>query len=91
MPTQVPGASMRSDLLKQAKAAFFAYRTTNPKSAEDPLTVGLAMFQRGYRVAFFQGAELAGLRPVLERWITLLEEAAIEREFAALRAPDEGE
>ncbi len=89
MNVKSPGASLSSDLGKQAKSAWYAYRQTNPISAQDPMSAGLAMYTRGYRAAFFQGVELAGLRPVLERWVELLEHARIEEEFEALNDDQE--
>lgn len=91
MSVKSPGASLSSDIRAQAQNAWFAYRQMNPVSAKDPMTAGIALYQRGWRACFAASVEMAGLRPVLERWVELLETLRIEQDFEALDAGREGD
>ena len=78
MSIKSPGSSVPTDLAGQARTAWYQWKHYHQVSATDPMTAGLAMYARGWRECFLASVEMAGLRPVVERWVELLEELRIE-------------
>ncbi len=76
--------NLPTDLNETATRSWYAWKAHHAASAEDPRTVAIAMYGRGWRDCFFASVDLADLRPVLLRWVELLETERIERDASAL-------
>lgn len=91
MVTKSPGSSMPTDLAGRARAAWYQWKHYHAATASDPMLAGLAMYSRGWRDCFLVSVEMAGLRPVLERWVALMEELRVESDFAQFVDERKGE
>ena len=81
MTVKSPGASVPENLADQARRAWYAWKHYHSASADDPMMAGLAMYSRGWRDCFLLSVEMAGLRPVLTRWVELMEEMRVEADM----------
>lgn len=90
MTVKSPGSSVPTDLAGRARSAWYAWKHYHAASAADPMMAGLAMYSRGWRDCFLTSVEMAGLRPVLERWVQLMEELRIEADMQQFIDEKEG-
>jgi hypothetical protein len=86
VPNVTPGRAVPS-----ADRAWFIYKYLNPVSAEDPRTAFTAGFHRAYRDSISDQVDFAGLLPLLQRLLDLLEELRVERDVVRSIADGEVE
>jgi hypothetical protein len=76
---------------RSPEQAWYVFKYLNPVSAADPKASFIAGFSRAYRDSISDQVDFAGLVPLLQRILNLLEDLAVERDVVRSLAIGEEE